>query len=84
MNTIGFEYTENIFNNSIYVNKIVTGLELLDYKPNNIQHADYRTWQINQPFINNNDSYKLDLSEIQKNILLTDKHIQMVYPELSM
>lgn len=60
---IGFQYNDVVFDNSKYTNVIVMseGVELFDKKPDNIQHNEYRTWQINQPFISNNDISKLDL-----------------------
>lgn len=45
-------------------------------------HGEYRTWQINQPFVNNNDPDKIDLSEHQVKRLINDKDIGELYPEI--
>jgi hypothetical protein len=43
----------------------------------------YRTWQINQPFISNNDISKIDLTEIQKQSIITDPNILELYPDIT-
>ena len=55
LNKIGFKYENNIFNNAKFKNQARENYPLKDYKPSNQQHMGYRTWQINQPFVNNND-----------------------------
>ena len=81
--SIGFKYTDQIFNNTEYKNYSQLNIELLDYKPDNKQHNEYRTWQINQPFVNNNDLSKIELTEKQKKIILESDDIRLVYPEIS-
>jgi len=82
---IGFIYTDDIFNNSNFIgkNQIYDSLPLIEEKPLNIEHELYRTWQINQPFVNNNSMDKIDLTEEQINILLNDKEILQIYPDIS-
>ena len=80
--SIGLNYTDKIFKNEEYYNKIISNVNLLEYKPKNTQHSEYRTWQINEPFVNNNDINKLDLSEKQKEILLHDEKILTIYPNI--
>jgi hypothetical protein len=83
-NKIGFIYNDDIFNNSNYngKNQILDGLPLLNEKPLNTDHVLYRTWQINQPFINNNSIDKIDLTKEQINILCNDKDILYLYPDI--
>ena len=59
LNDIGFQYDESIFDNSKYNNVIINGVKLLDKKPPNNKNEQYRTWQINKPFISNNDISKI-------------------------
>ena len=61
-----FQYDDSIFDNSKYTNVIINGVKLVDKKPQNNNHGLYRTWQINKPFISNNDISKIDLNEVQK------------------
>jgi hypothetical protein len=82
LHDIGMKYKDSIFNNTQYTNVICPGVNLTDEMPNNVNHAEYRTWQINQPFVSNNDTSKLDLSEIQKQIIMNNTHILEVYPDL--
>ena len=82
LNTIGFEYTDAIFNNTDCYNKIITGVKLQETKPENTNHGEYRTWQINQPFIFSNDMSKIDLTEKQVNDLLNDNGVLQIYPNL--
>lgn len=77
---IGFTYTNDIFRNDMYRNKIISGVEIVDHKPDNTQHSLYRTWQINQPFTNQNMPSKLDLTNQQKQILTRHKDILFLYP----
>ena len=66
LDDIGFQYDDNIFDNSNYTNSIIKGVKLVNKKPENKRHGFYRTWQINQPFVSNNDISKIDLSNDQK------------------
>ena len=83
-NKIGFIYNDDIFNNSNFKgkNQIYDGLPLLNEQPLNKNHELYRTWQINQPFINNNSIDKIDLTKEQINILCNDKDILYLYPDI--
>ena len=65
LNDTGFQYDDSIFDNSKYTNVILNGVILVDKKPQNNNHGVYRTWQINQPFISDNDISKIDLNEVQ-------------------
>lgn len=80
--SIGIPYDDSIFDNTKYRNVIIPNTKLVDTKPKNIDHALYRTWQINQPFVSNNDSLKIDLSEVQKKQILNNDYILQVYPDI--
>lgn len=80
---IGLNYTDDIFDNSKYENKTISGIELVKDKPQNTDHAKYRTWQINQPFVINNDISKLDLTEEQKRQIRGSAAIMSTFPEIN-
>lgn len=79
-NNIGINYTNNIFDNSKYINISHSGVKLEDKKPKNIQHSKYRTWQINQPFKSNNNVSNIDLTEKQKQLIINNKYCLVLYP----
>ena len=87
--SIGFEYTDIIFNNTLYINKSHNDQQLIDYNPRDIvdkptdkEHVLYRNWQINQPFINTDNIDKIDLTDEQKNVLLNNEDILKAYPNI--
>jgi len=82
LDNIGISYTDDIFDNSKYRNEIIPGCKLLSEKPNNSQHGEYRTWQINQSFVSNNDVSKIDLDTFQIETLINNKHILKIYPDI--
>lgn len=68
-NSIGFKYNNNIFKNYKFTN--ITDERLLTIpskKPDEKNHLEFRTWQINQPLYNMNDDNKINLSNEQKKI----------------
>lgn len=79
---IGLQYDDIIFDNNKYTNRIVSGVNLIDKKPENINHAEYRTWQINQAFISNNDISKIDLNNEQKEQIMNDPFVLQIYPDI--
>lgn len=81
-NQIGFTYTDKIFDNTKYDNKIINGVQTPNYKPPNIEHELYRTWQINQPFANNNDPNKIDLMPEQEKEIKSIRSISHVYKDI--
>lgn len=84
LDDIGFIYTDQIFNNDHYENKIFSHiLEIPIEKPSHDKFAKYRTWQINQPFKNNNDQSKLDLKDEQIEFIKNINSIDQIYPNLS-
>jgi len=82
LNNIGIKYTDDIFDNTKYTNVHLKRVELVKEKPKNVEHEKYRTWQINQQFVSNNDVSKLDLLPIQKQILIHNSDILKVYPHI--
>jgi hypothetical protein len=80
---IGFNYNDNIFDNSKYINKVQSQKNVTIPKtlPQNYNHTAYRLFQINQKFENNNDNNKIDLTKEQYHILTTDINILQEYPE---
>lgn len=80
---IGFNYNDDIFDNSKYVNKNRSQENLIVPKvaPPEYEHSQYRLFQINQKFENNNDTSKIDLTKEQYHILTTDVNILTTYPE---
>lgn len=82
LDDIGFKYDDNIFKNTNYKNVIFPGVKLSDKKPNNVSHETYRTWQINQPFVSNNDVSKLYLNENQIKKITSDPYILQIYNNL--
>jgi len=83
LNDIGIQYDDTIFNNTKYTNVISSRVKLIDKKPKNTNHSKYRTWQINQPFISNNDISKLDLSDDQKKEIINNSYVLQLYPDIS-
>ena len=79
---IRFQYDDSIFDNSKYTNVIITGVKLVDKKPQNNNHGLYRTWQINQPFISNNDISKIDLNEVQIKKIVNNQYVLQIYPDI--
>jgi hypothetical protein len=81
---IGFNYNDDIFDNSKYKNKVQHGNNILIPQeiPPNYNHTEYRLFQINQKFENNNDNNKIDLTKEQYQVLTTDINILKVYPEI--
>jgi hypothetical protein len=82
IDNIGITYDPGIFENTKYRNVIIPNTKLVDTKPKNSEHALYRTWQINQPFVSNNDILKIDLNEVQKKQIVNNAYILQVYPDI--
>jgi len=80
---IGFIYNDTIFDNSKYTNKVQFGnnVSIPGDLPSPSCHTKYRLFQINKPFVNNNDKNKICLTETQHQILTTDINILEAYPE---
>lgn len=83
LNKINLNYSDKIFDNLKYSNKIVSSIKNIPQKkPLNVNHEEYRTWQINQEFVNNNNLDEISLLEDQKNILINNEFINILYPNI--
>ena len=79
LDNIGITYTDEIFDNSKYENYSVDSVKIPEHKPSNTKHPEYRTWQINQPFINNNIPGSVYLLQEQIDHFKSCPHIQKLY-----
>jgi hypothetical protein len=70
-NEIGLNYNDEIFDNSKYINKVQSGshLTIPPHMPSDDNHIEYRLFQINKEFKNNNDDDKINLTTEQYQIL---------------
>ncbi len=83
LNNIGFIYNNEIFNNANYKNYISKKINNIpNKKVDNKDHDRYRTWQINQPFEFCNSPDKIDLTEEQIDIIINNKIILELYPNI--
>ena len=84
LNSIGLNYTNNIFDNSKYENIVDINYKNIpiEKEPDNKEHGKYRTWQVNQPFINNNTPSKINITYEQAQKLLENQYVKLVYPNL--
>ena len=80
--SIGFQYTDKVFDNSQYENSIHKGSKIPSVKPENKDHLRYRMYQINQKFENMNDPKKIDLRKEQLYELEHNEFINIQYPIL--
>lgn len=76
---IGLSYSEDIFDNSKYVNKVNTFGSIPTIQPDNLNHVDFRNWQINQPIKNMNAAVNINLTEDQITFLKNNKIINSIY-----
>jgi hypothetical protein len=85
LNDIGFLYDMQIFNNSLYINRHTMKISVektpKNYDPK-MDHEMYRTYQINQPFTNNNDDTKLCLLKDDIAFFKASSIIRELYPEV--
>ena len=87
LDDIGLIYTDNIFCNCNYNNIVFKNVKIPITKPLNVSidrdHNLYRTWQVNQEFINNNDISKIKLSQEQIDIITNNSCIKEIYPNIN-
>ena len=84
-NSIGFKYTDDIFDNQKYKNKnnlILDSYIIPIEKPTNLKHNEYRLYQINQPIVDNNDYTKINLLESQIDAFTNNDNIMQIYPDI--
>ena len=84
LNCIGLNYTNKIFDNSKYENIVDINYKniTIEKEPDNKEHGKYRTWQVNQPFVNNNTPSKINITYEQSQKLLDNLHVNFIYPNL--
>lgn len=78
LDRIGLKYTEDIFDNSKYNNFIVDKI-IPKVLPMRTDHDNFRTYQINQPFKNMNYPNNIDLTENQKNFIVSNPLIKKYF-----
>ena len=80
---IGLTYTDRIFENQEFINVAQsTRGPIPTVKPEHTNHNAYRAYQVNQPFVNNNDMAKLCLNHVQVHTFATHPVVQKIYPEV--
>ena len=82
LNVIGVNYDDSIFKNE---NKDNIGngrihIKDIDIKPLDDDHNNYRTWQINQPFKNSDNIFKLRLVDNQIKKFKDNYAVNQIYP----
>ena len=82
LNNIGIQYDDIIFDNTKYTN-VIGSAKFDNIKPKNTEHGKYRTWQVNQPFVSNNDISKLDLSDDQKKEIINNSYVLELYSDIN-
>lgn len=81
-NKIGLTYDDSIFDNTnrYHQSHSHVSYRSIKEKPDDSEHAKYRTWQINQPFVYNDNLSKIDLIETQIINLSKSSIINKLYP----
>jgi hypothetical protein len=82
LDNIGIKYNDEIFDNTKYKNQHLKDIPQVDNIPSPTDNIRYRTWQINQPFVLNNDNSKIYLSKIQIKKIINDDNILQIYPNI--
>jgi len=84
LDSIGFKYSNKIFNNAKYLNKLCEKIKSKKQcqKTSNMDHKLYRQWQINQPFKSNNNISKISLTDEQIEIIKNNEEILKLYPDV--
>lgn len=84
LNDIGLQYDDSIFDHTQHQDISHTMIENIPSdKPAEKDHVHYRTYQINQPFVNNNDLSKINLTPEQREKITGNKIVMALYPEIS-
>ena len=86
LDKIGLEYNDEIFNNTKFTNisHAHINIKSIHKKPQEHikEHEFYRTWQINQPFVSNNDISKIDLNEDLIEEIVNNPYVLQIYPDI--
>lgn len=76
---IGLQYTDEIFDNSKFHNRCIGGST-----PEDRMHSKIREAQINKPFLNMNDPSKVCITQIQKDLFISNHKLIGKYFNLSL
>lgn len=82
LDDIDMKYDNTIFNNEKYTNFLYPKSGIPSEKPDDKNHCAYRSWQINQSFVSNDNPSKIDLSEAQRQKIVNNKDILNLYPNI--
>jgi len=86
-NKIGFNYTDDIFDNSKYTNFSHVHIKqnpssIKNVKYTDVNHDFFRNMQINEPFVNNNTPDKINLKDSQIKEIINNQDILELYPNI--
>ena len=82
LDSVTLKYTENISNYADYTNHYHSNKELINDEPLRKHHELFRNWQVKRPFVCYNDISNIDLTELQKEIILNNEDILTIYPDI--
>ena len=85
-NDIGFKYTDDIFDNTKYKNEVQFNNKKINIpivKPDDKEHTLLRLYQINKPFVNNNNKSNIKLTDMQKKEILSSEEFLSMYPNIN-
>tara|TARA_X000000368_G_C23003876_1_gene700202 strand:+ start:292 stop:969 length:678 start_codon:yes stop_codon:yes gene_type:complete len=83
LDSIGINYSDDIFNNALFRNKVSNNFKTIPKDvPRNADHNNYRMYQINQPIENFNDENAIDLKPEQINYIKNSNIINKLYPDI--
>lgn len=85
LDSIGLNYTNDIFDNSKYRNRTADWIDedaAITTCSSPLQHEAFRTYQINQPFIDNNTEDKIDIPFHQLDYFKNTSPIWRLYPDV--
>lgn len=81
LDSIGIVYTDDIFNNTKFNNKIGKS-PIPTSTPSHNNHVLYRSWQINQPFSLRNNKDEICITDKQKQLIVDSSDITSTYPSI--
>ena len=79
LNNLKLDYTDEIFDNKLYTNRVTLKTKIPTSMPKEYNHAEYRSWQINQLYINNNNIHNICLSDKEKKLITENTIIKQLY-----
>ncbi len=83
LDLMDLKYSDEIFDNSQYNNIINKDRYMhIPIEPDHIYQGEFRNWQINQKFENNNFPEKIDILGFQKQFIQNNNLINEFYPNI--